>query len=232
MNIYPVILSGGSGTRLWPMSREAFPKQFLPLLGGKSPFQATLRRLGAIAGAKPALVVTNQEHRFLVLDQIRQSGAATLGVYAEPCGRNTAPAAALVAFHALRADPDALMLILPADHEIPDDEAFAAAVAAGAAAARQRQLVVFGIEARWPETGYGYIEQGEALAAAPGCHRVASFIEKPELEIARRVVSSVLPLPLHFDRLRGARAHGRRRRRTRPLRLVGHRLVERLVGHR
>jgi mannose-1-phosphate guanylyltransferase/mannose-6-phosphate isomerase len=172
------------------MSREAFPKQFLPLLDGRSPFQATLKRISAIEGARAPTVVANQEHRFLVLDQLRETGTTALGVYAEPCGRNTAPAAALVAFHLVRTDPDAIMLLLPADHDIPDDEAFAAAVAAGAAAARARQLVVFGIEARWPESGYGYIERGEPLGAAPGCYRVASFIEKPELEIARRFVAS------------------------------------------
>ena len=190
MSLYPVILSGGSGTRLWPMSREAFPKQFLPLLDGRSPFQATLRRARAIDGATAPLVIANQEHRFLVLDQLRESGESALGVYTEPCGRNTAPAAAVVAYHALRADPEALMLILPADHDIPDDAGFAAAVMRGAAAEREGRLVVFGIEARWPETGYGYIERGEPLDAAPGCFCVASFIEKPELEIAQRFVDS------------------------------------------
>jgi mannose-1-phosphate guanylyltransferase / mannose-6-phosphate isomerase len=189
-SLHPVILSGGSGTRLWPMSREAMPKQFLALLGGASPFRATLARARAIEGAKPPVVVANQEHRFLVLEQLREAGEAPLAVYAEPCGRNTAPAAAVVAHHLAGADPDALMLVLPADHDIPDTHAFAAAVAAGAAAARDKRLVVFGIPARWPEIGYGYIERGEPLQAAPGCHRVASFIEKPELEIAQRLVAS------------------------------------------
>jgi mannose-1-phosphate guanylyltransferase / mannose-6-phosphate isomerase len=188
--LYPVILSGGSGTRLWPMSREATPKQFLPLLDGTSPFRATLRRIRAIPGAKPPIVVANQEHRFLVLDQLREAGETALAVYAEPCGRNTAPAAAVVAYHLAQTDPDALMLVLPADHDIPEDGTFAAAVAAGAAAARANRLVVFGIEPRWPETGYGYIERGDPLDAAPGCHAVTSFIEKPELEIAQRFVAS------------------------------------------
>jgi len=188
--VYPVILSGGSGTRLWPMSREAMPKQFLPLLDGTTPFRATLARLRAIAGVKPPIVIANQDHRFLVLDQLREAGETPLAVYAEPCGRNTAPAAAVVAHHLAQTDPDALMLVLPADHDIPDAEAFAEAVAAAAAAARARRLVVFGIRARWPETGYGYIERGEPLEAAPGCHGVSSFIEKPELEIAERFVAS------------------------------------------
>jgi mannose-1-phosphate guanylyltransferase / mannose-6-phosphate isomerase len=188
--IYPVILSGGSGTRLWPMSREAMPKQFLPLLDGSTPFRATLARIRAIPGAKAPIVVANQDHRFLALDQLRESGETPLAVYAEPCGRNTAPAAAVVAHHLAQTDPDALMLLLPADHDIPDPGAFAEAVAAAAAAARRRRLVVFGIRARWPESGYGYIERGEPLEAAPGCYGVSSFIEKPELEIAERFVTS------------------------------------------
>ena len=188
--VYPVILSGGSGTRLWPMSRESMPKQFLPLLDGTTPFRATLARLRAVAGAKAPIVVANQDHRFLVLEQLREAGETPLAVYAEPAGRNTAPAAAIVAHHLAQTDPDALMLVLPADHDIPDAEAFAEAVAAAATAARARRLVVFGIRARWPETGYGYIERGEPLDAAPGCHGVASFIEKPELEIAERFVAS------------------------------------------
>jgi mannose-1-phosphate guanylyltransferase / mannose-6-phosphate isomerase len=188
--LYPVILSGGSGTRLWPMSREAMPKQFLPLLDGSSPFASTLRRIRALPDAKPSIVVGNQEHRFLLLEQLREAGGTALAVYAEPCARNTAPAVAVVAHHLVQTDPDALMLVLPADHDIPDDAAFAAAVAAGAAAARAQRLVVFGIEPRWPETGYGYIERGDPLEAAPGCHAVASFIEKPELEIAQRFVAS------------------------------------------
>jgi mannose-1-phosphate guanylyltransferase / mannose-6-phosphate isomerase len=189
-NIYPVILSGGSGTRLWPMSRETMPKQFLPLLDGTTPFRATLNRIRAVPGVKAPIVVANQDHRFLLLDELRAAGETPLAVYAEPCGRNTAPAAAIVAHHLAQTDPDALMLLLPADHDIPDGAAFAESVAAAAAAARARRLVVFGIRARWPESGYGYIERGEPLDAAPGCYGVASFIEKPEFEIAERFVAS------------------------------------------
>jgi mannose-1-phosphate guanylyltransferase / mannose-6-phosphate isomerase len=188
--IYPVILSGGSGTRLWPMSREAMPKQFLPLLDGTTPFRATLERIRAIPGARAPIVVANEDHRFLLLEQLREAGETALAVYTEPCGRNTAPAAAVVAHHLVQTDPDALMLLLPADHDIPDADAFAQAVAAAAAAARARRLVVFGVGARWPEVGYGYIERGGALGAAPGCYGVSSFIEKPELEIAERCVAS------------------------------------------
>lgn len=190
VKIYPVILCGGSGTRLWPMSRDALPKQFLPLLKGRSPFQATLERLKCIKNAEPALIVANQEHRFLVLDQLKATGVMPLGLYLEPFGRNTAPAAAVAAISLLSDDPDALMLILPADHDIPDEEAFCLAVSVGAAAAQQQRLVVFGVEARWPETGYGYIERGEPLTPLAGCYQVASFVEKPEFEIARRFVAS------------------------------------------
>ena len=190
MNLYPVILSGGAGTRLWPVSRVSCPKQFLPLLRGASPFQATLARVQRIAGARAALIVANEEHRFLVRDQLTAAGAVPASLYLEPCGRNTAPAAAIAAFSLLREDPEALMLILPADHDIPDDAAFCQAVALGAPAAQAGRLVVFGIEARAPETGYGYIERGEPLAIADGCFHVSSFVEKPELEIARRLVAS------------------------------------------
>ncbi len=190
MHIYPVILSGGSGTRLWPMSREACPKQFLPLLRGRTPFQCTLGRLRGIDGLQPPSIVTNQEHRFLVLDQLKAAGVTPLDIYLEPCGRNTAPAAAVAAISLLSDDPDALMLVLPADHDIVDEEAFSRAVALGAAAAQAQRLVVFGVEARWPETGYGYIERGESLAALEGCYHVESFVEKPEVEIARRYVAS------------------------------------------
>lgn len=189
MNLYPVILAGGSGTRLWPLSRESYPKQFLPVLDGRSPFQATLARLAAL-GAKPATIVVNQEHRFLVADQVKAAGESIRATYLEPCGRGTAPAIALVAWELVREDPEAMLLVLPADHDIPDAEPFADAVRAGCGAALAGQLVVFGIRPRWAETGYGYIERGEALASAPGCFAVSSFVEKPELEIAARFLAS------------------------------------------
>ena len=190
MRLHPVILAGGSGTRLWPMSRESFPKQFLPLLDSRSPFQATLDRCAGLGRIEPATVVVNQEHRFLTADQAKSAGRALKRVLIEPVGRSTAPAIALVAHDLVAEDPDALMLVLPADHDIPDESPFADAVETALAAALQGNLMVFGIEPRWPETGYGYIERGPDLVRAPGCHQVASFVEKPELEIATRFVES------------------------------------------
>jgi mannose-1-phosphate guanylyltransferase/mannose-6-phosphate isomerase len=190
MTVYPVILAGGSGTRLWPMSRESWPKQFLPLLGELSPFQATLERLRGIEGCKAATVIASAEHRFLVKDQLAQRGETVHALYLEPCGRSTAPAVTLAAYELLEEDPEAVMLVLPADHDIPDAASFAECVQRGLPAAASGRLVIFGIQPRWAETGYGYIERGNPLASAPGCSRVASFVEKPELEIAQRLAAS------------------------------------------
>ena len=190
MNLYPVILSGGSGTRLWPMSRELRPKQFIPLLGGCTPFEATLKRLQALGCARAPLVVSNREHRFLVQDQFRGAGSAPARMYLEPFGRNTAPAAAVVAYSMLREDPDALMLLVPADHDIPDEEAFCRSVEAATAAAEQDLLLVFGLEPRWAECGYGYIERGAPIDSLKDCFRVQSFVEKPEIEIAQALAAS------------------------------------------
>lgn len=192
MNIHPVILCGGAGTRLWPLSRESTPKQFLPLLRGRSPFESTLQRVQALAGVGAPMVVSSAEHRFTVQDQARAVGIGDYQLYLEPCPRGTAPAIAIVACQLLRDDPEAAMLILPADHDIPDHAAFQRAVALGTQALAARRLVVFGLVARHPETGYGYIERGAELADASGCYQVAHFLEKPELEIAAGFVASGL----------------------------------------
>lgn len=189
-NIYPLILCGGSGTRLWPLSRESHPKQFLPLLRGRSPFQATLERLQGYAESRPVLIVANQEHRFTIQEQARAAGSRPYRLYAEPCARGTAPAVAVAACQLLREDPHAAMLIMPADHDIPDHAAFRAAVELGETALQMQHLVVFGLPPASPETGYGYIERGESLPGVPECHRVASFIEKPEREIAQHFTQS------------------------------------------
>lgn len=189
-NVYPLILCGGSGTRLWPLSRESHPKQFLPLLRGRSPFQATLERMKGYAESRPVLIVANQAHRLLIQDQARAVGSRPYRLYTEPCGRGTAPAVAVVACQLIREDPHAAMLIMPADHDIPDHAAFHGAIKSGEAALRLQHLVVFGLPPVSAETGYGYIECGEPLSGASECHRVASFIEKPEREIAQRFVQS------------------------------------------
>jgi mannose-1-phosphate guanylyltransferase/mannose-6-phosphate isomerase len=177
--ITPVVLSGGSGTRLWPVSRELYPKQLLPLVGERTMLQETLLRLTGL-GSNAAIVICNEAHRFLVAEQLRQIDLAPEAIILEPVGRNTAPAIALAA---LQAAPDALLLVLPADHVIRDVPAFQAAISAALPAAASGKLVTFGIVPTAAETGYGYIKQaaGEPLAAAFPIER---FIEKPDLERA------------------------------------------------
>jgi mannose-1-phosphate guanylyltransferase/mannose-6-phosphate isomerase len=178
MSLYPVILSGGSGTRLWPMSRSALPKQLLPLAGDHTMVQETLQRLAGVAGMGAPLVVCNNDHRFLIAEQMRQIGIDPMGIFLEPVGRNTAPAAAVAALHLMKQDADAVMLLLPADHLIRDVAAFHATIAEGLEAVAAGYLVTFGIVPDVPETGYGYIQQGEPLAAG-GARKVARFVEKP-----------------------------------------------------
>lgn len=183
--ILPVILSGGSGTRLWPLSREAYPKQFLPLVGDVTMLQATWNRVAAIAGAAP-IVVANQEHRFMAAEQLRECDVTPQALILEPIGRNTAPAIAIAALQALAAGEDALLLVLPSDHVVRDDAAFHAAVKQAAVAADAGKLVTFGIVPTAPETGYGYIK----AQAGNGVHPVDRFVEKPDLATAQQYVSS------------------------------------------
>ncbi len=189
MRLLPVILSGGSGTRLWPMSRTALPKQFLPLISDQTMFQETVNRLLGIDGLEKPLVVCNEEHRFLVAEQLRQIGQEAEAILLEPFGRNTAPAVALAALQALQKQEDAILLILPADHAIADREAFHSAVATACQAAEEGGLVTFGIKPSEPHTGYGYIKRG-AASAITGVAAVERFVEKPQLDVAREFVSS------------------------------------------
>ena len=182
-----VLLSGGSGTRLWPLSREAYPKQFLPLAGEDSMLQATWLRVAPIAPSAPPIVIANEEHRFLAAEQLRLVGVLNPAIVLEPVGRNTAPAIAAAALQAMAAGDDPLLLVLPSDHVVRDAEAFRAAVRAASPAAERGALVTFGIVPTAPETGFGYI-QAEAGQAAPGegVRKVLRFVEKPDAGTARR----------------------------------------------
>jgi mannose-1-phosphate guanylyltransferase/mannose-6-phosphate isomerase len=186
MLIQPVVLSGGSGTRLWPLSREKYPKQLLPLIGDDSLLQATIRRVEGIQGAElaPPMVVCNEEYRFVIAEQMRLMGKPG-SVILEPLGRNTAPALTLAARAAIKNGADPVLLVMPADHVIMDPAAFRAAVIQGAVLAQDGAVVTFGITPDAPETGYGYIQSGEAFGAG-GAKRIARFVEKPDLETAQR----------------------------------------------
>jgi mannose-1-phosphate guanylyltransferase / mannose-6-phosphate isomerase len=185
--LQPVLLSGGSGTRLWPLSREGYPKQFLPLVGDETMLQATWRRVADIAGAAP-IVVANEDHRFLVAEQLRQVGAPKPDILLEPMGRNTAPAIALAALQAMHAGEDPLLLVLPSDHVVADANAFRDAVREAAAAAEGGALVTFGILPSAPETGFGYIEAEHA--GSDGVRKVRRFVEKPDGATAQRYLDS------------------------------------------
>jgi len=196
--LIPVVLSGGSGTRLWPLSRELYPKQLLPLVGERTMLQETVARLSGVPDVTPPVVVCNESHRFMVAEQLRESGSPPQAIVLEPVGRNTAPAVAVAALVALGRTPgstapgaaeeaDPVLLVLPADHVIRDVAAFQSAVAVGRKAAEAGRLVTFGVVPDRPETGYGYIrrERGEGPAYA-----VAEFVEKPDFDTAVRYVQS------------------------------------------
>ncbi len=185
--LYPVILSGGAGTRLWPLSREMYPKQLLALTSQLTMLQDTAKRLAGVAGAGAPIVVCNEAHRFTVAEQLHALGVEPAGILLEPIGRNTAPAVALAALKAQELGADAVMVVAPADHVIRDARAFQQAAEVATALARNGKLVTFGIVAHAPETGYGYIRRGEG----PGpSYPVAQFIEKPPLDVALQFVAS------------------------------------------
>ncbi|WPL17950.1 Alginate biosynthesis protein AlgA [Thiorhodovibrio winogradskyi] len=201
MLLQPVILSGGSGSRLWPLSREAYPKQFLPLTSEHTMLQETVRRIDGLAAEHPRLamearapiVVCNQSHRFLVAEQFRLMERALAAIVLEPIGRNTAPALTLAALTATADAADPVLLVMPADHVIANDQGFRAAVADGLQLADDGAVVTFGIVPSKPETGYGYLRQGAGLeqpALNGRTFRLEAFVEKPDLDQAQAYLAS------------------------------------------
>lgn len=189
MTLLPVVLSGGSGTRLWPLSREKYPKQLLPLVGEESMLQATVSRLDGLPDLDDPLLVCNEEHRFVVAEQVRVLGKhGTLLL--EPTGRNTAPALTLAAFWARRKGDDPVLVVMPADHVILQPEIFRQAVRHAAGLAEAGMAVTFGITPDSPETGYGYIQRGESLPSDTGAFSLARFVEKPDRDTAQRYLDS------------------------------------------
>lgn len=188
--ITPILLSGGSGTRLWPLSRKSYPKQFVPLVGTETLFQASAKRLSGNLFAAP-MVLTNSDFRFIVTEQLAEIGIDPAAILIEPEGRNTAPPVLAAALWLAKTDPDALMLVAPSDHVVPDATAFQSAVAVGAEAARNGQLVTFGIKPTHPETGFGYLE----LSEGPGDFSaqvlpLSRFVEKPDASTAVEMFSA------------------------------------------
>lgn len=185
--ITPVILCGGSGTRLWPLSRELYPKQLLPLVDQQTMLQNTAQRLSGIGGLAPLIAVSNEEHRFLLAEQLREINAQVAGILLEPVGRNTAPAVAVAALFAMSHGDDPLLLVLPADHAMQNPSAFRQAVERAVPFAELGKLITFGVVPTGPETGYGYIKAGEELGAG-GCH-VERFVEKPDRDTAEQMLA-------------------------------------------
>jgi mannose-1-phosphate guanylyltransferase/mannose-6-phosphate isomerase len=185
--IYPTILCGGSGTRLWPLSRKSYPKQFVPLLSDETLFQACASRLVGNSFAAP-VVLTNSDFRFIVAEQLLKLGIDPGSVIIEPEGRNTAPAVLAAALHVLEKDPDAVLLVAPSDHAIPDASAFRAAVAIGLTAVASGQIVTFGIAPTRPETGYGYLELATAPGPDGGPAPLKRFVEKPDVSNAESMI--------------------------------------------
>lgn len=193
--IQPVILSGGSGTRLWPLSREQYPKQLLPLTGDETMLQATATRLRGMTRDEGGellapIVVGNEEYRFITAEQLRQVRQAPSAMILEPMGRNTAPALTLAALVAADSGRDPILLVMPADHVIVEPDSFQAAVAHGAKYAESGKLVTFGIAPDAPETGYGYIKAGPLLDATGGAFAIDRFVEKPDQDTARHYLES------------------------------------------
>ena len=186
MIIQPVILSGGSGTRLWPLSRELYPKQLLPLVTDETLLQETVTRLEGLEHVTAPIVVCNEEHRFMVAEQLRQIDRPAQNIILEPVGRNTAPALSLAA---LVAKPETILLVMPADHVIQNVPAFQQAISEAASLAAEDYLVTFGIKPTGPETGYGYIRRGKKIEKSTTAVSIESFVEKPDLATAQQYVA-------------------------------------------
>ena len=191
--ILPVILAGGSGTRLWPLSRALYPKQLISLVDRHTMLQNTILRLGGLDGAGRPVVICNDEYRFMVAEQLRQIDIKADSIILEPVGRNTAPALAVAAIRAMKTGDDPVLLILPADHHIQLTAEFQGVIKSGHAYAQAGRMITFGIVPDKPETGYGYIKMGDPLPPAGGdatAVSIAAFVEKPDLATARRYVAS------------------------------------------
>jgi mannose-1-phosphate guanylyltransferase/mannose-6-phosphate isomerase len=209
--IVPVLLSGGTGSRLWPLSRETYPKQLLSLLGEKTLLQQTALRVADSSLFADPMVIANAEHRFAIGEQLRAAGISDPTIVLEPFGRNTAPAVAIAALLASQTDPDAVLLVMPVDHWVRDQAAFRAAVSTGLTAARHGRFVLFGLPPTAPATGFGYIRMGEGSAAAPHIRDVAGFVEKPDPVMVERLLACnehlwnsgifLLPARLFIDEL-------------------------------
>lgn len=187
--LHPILLCGGSGTRLWPLSRKSFPKQFVPLTGDQTLFQEAAMRVAGMPGVAPPVVVTNADFRFIVTEQLGLAGIDPGTVLIEPSAKNTAAAILAAALHLLSSDPEALMLVMPTDHEIPDQNAFRATLAAALPQAQAGRIVTFGIQPDRPETGYGWLEL--SAAAQSGVPQpLVRFVEKPDATRAAQMMAA------------------------------------------